>query len=250
VLFRSVVTEFSTGITPDSSPSGITAGADGNLWFTEVKGNRIGRITPSGVVTEFSAGITPNSNPVGITAGADGNLWFTENLGNRIGRITPSGVVTEFSAGITPNSGPLRIAAGADGNLWFTEGLGDRIGRVAGITTGCTATLDGNFILHIPYLSYVDPKSVPLSLWADFVYQSNPAYPMLIPFKLTTYGIINIPSFSCAASTLSENLSIHIPNVLLPDGITHLWVNLEYSSALSSIGNTFFVVTTYEVVPN
>ena len=33
----------------------ITAGPDGNLWFTEYLGERIGRITPLGVVTEFSA---------------------------------------------------------------------------------------------------------------------------------------------------------------------------------------------------
>src|SRR5438128_620340 len=84
-----VVTEFSTGITAGAQPRGITAGPDGNLWFTERLGNRIGRITPLGVVTEFSAGITPSANLQGITAGPDGNLWFTEYGGNRIGRITP-----------------------------------------------------------------------------------------------------------------------------------------------------------------
>jgi hypothetical protein len=130
------VTEFSAGITEGSSPSGIAAGPDGNLWFTEFNGNRIGRITPAGVVTEFSKGISPESRPFGITAGPDGNLWFTETNGNRIGRITPAGVVTEFSegtefsAGITPESFPDGIAAGPDGNLWFTEPPGNRIGRI------------------------------------------------------------------------------------------------------------------------
>ena len=33
-------------------PSGITAGPDGNLWFTEAAAT-IGRITPAGTVTEF-----------------------------------------------------------------------------------------------------------------------------------------------------------------------------------------------------
>ena len=88
-----VVTEFSAGITAGARPSGITAGPDGNLWFTEVNGNRIGRITPLGVVAEFSAGITAGAGPYGITAGPDGNLWFTENGGNRIGRITTGGVI-------------------------------------------------------------------------------------------------------------------------------------------------------------
>ena len=44
---------------PGQRPDGIAAGPDGNLWFTEDDGDRIGRITPAGVVTEFSAGITP-----------------------------------------------------------------------------------------------------------------------------------------------------------------------------------------------
>lgn len=48
-----VVTEFSAGISAENVPGGITAGADGNLWFTEQVGNRIGRITPAGVVSEF-----------------------------------------------------------------------------------------------------------------------------------------------------------------------------------------------------
>jgi Beta-propeller repeat len=113
-----------------SFASGITAGPDGNLWFTEPHGNRIGRITPAGEVTEYSDGISANSHPVGITAGPDGNLWFTEPNGNRIGRITPAGVVTEFSRGITSNSAPYGITAGPDGNLWFTERNGNRIGRI------------------------------------------------------------------------------------------------------------------------
>ena len=124
-----VVTEFSAGITGGAKPLGITAGPDGNLWFTEQIGNRIGRITPLGVVTEFSTGISAGATPGGITAGPDGNLWFTEFDGNRIGRITPLGVVTEFSAGITAGAEPFGITAGPDGNLWFTEYTGNRIGR-------------------------------------------------------------------------------------------------------------------------
>ena len=126
-----VITEFSAGISAGSSPEGITAGPDGNLWFTERFGNRIGRITPSGTVTEFSSGISANSQPYGITAGPDGNLWFAEYNGNRIGRITPSGTVTEFSSGISASSEPDGITAGPDGNLWFTEFLGNRIGRIS-----------------------------------------------------------------------------------------------------------------------
>jgi streptogramin lyase len=83
-----VATEFSAGITPFSSPQGIAAGPDGNLWFTEYNGNRIGRITPAGVITEYSAGMSAGASPWSIAAGPDGNMWFTEFNGNAIGRIT------------------------------------------------------------------------------------------------------------------------------------------------------------------
>src|SRR5689334_17234101 len=64
------ITEFHIP-TNASSPDGITAGPDGNIWFTEKIGDKIGRITPQGTVTEFSLP-TANSLPSGITAGSDG----------------------------------------------------------------------------------------------------------------------------------------------------------------------------------
>ena len=114
----------------------------------------------------------------------------------------------------------------------------------------CTATIDKDLSIHIPYLSYANPKSGTLSLWADFVYNPNPSYPALIPFKVTSYGIINNPSFSCEALSLSSDLTIHISDVELPDGITHLWVDLRYNSTLSTNGNIYFVVLNYGVVSN
>jgi streptogramin lyase len=63
---EAVVTEFPIP-TAASSPQSITAGPDGNLWFTERAGNKIGRITPAGVITEYPV-ITADSEPYGITA--------------------------------------------------------------------------------------------------------------------------------------------------------------------------------------
>ena len=149
------ITEFPV-MTAGSQPVGITAGPDGNLWFTEFGVGKIGRITTAGTVTEFPAA----GNPQLITVGSDGNLWFTEQtvykIGRmttagrlhrlpdsdaggahrhrrrtgreplvlrsqrrKIGRITTAGVVTEFPI---PSGGtPAHIAAGPDGNLWFTN---------------------------------------------------------------------------------------------------------------------------------
>src|SRR4051812_32365269 len=76
------ITEF---LTPSQfSPQGITAGPDGNLWFTDA-GGEIGVINPTtNAITEFVPP-TARSGPGGITAGFDGNLWFTEGGANQIG---------------------------------------------------------------------------------------------------------------------------------------------------------------------
>ena len=141
LLFAVLLTTLALGVTGVSTaattefpipnfvgPESITTGPDGNLWFTEGRGNTIGRITPTGLISRF---IIANavSGPHGITAGPDGNLWFTERTGNAIGRITPTGVLTRFPLPGGPSE-PTGITAGPDGNLWFTETAGNRIGRI------------------------------------------------------------------------------------------------------------------------
>jgi streptogramin lyase len=131
------VTEFAIP-TAGAGLTAITAGPDGNIWFTESLVNKIGRISPDGVITEFPIPTT-DSQPIDIVASPDGNLWFTELAGNKIGRITTAGVTTEFAlpGEILGPSGPGHIAAGPDGNLWFVESSTDKIGRMttAGVLT-------------------------------------------------------------------------------------------------------------------
>jgi streptogramin lyase len=105
-----------------STPNGIVAGADGNLWFTDAGHNSIDRFTTDGALTTYTLPPAPtNANPGEITAGPDGNLWFLEGNGVpvvKVGKITTAGVITEYAtkAGITSG-----ITAGPDGNIWFNE---------------------------------------------------------------------------------------------------------------------------------
>jgi len=124
------VTEYSIP-TAGSYPYGITAGPDGNLWFTESNSNKIAKLTTAGSITEYRIP-TADSAPMGITAGPDGNLWFTEYGGNKIGKVTTAGTFTEYPIP-TAISLPEGITAGPDGNLWFTESGNIKIGKV---TTG------------------------------------------------------------------------------------------------------------------
>jgi uncharacterized protein (TIGR03437 family) len=181
------ITEFPVP-TAYSQPVGITAGPDGNLWFTEFTGNKIGRITPSGTITEFPVP-TVSSRPHGITAGPDGNLWFTELDGNKIGRITPAGTMTEFP--VPPAYGyPVGITAGPDGNLWFTGWYGSKIGRItpSGTITefpvptvssrpyGITAGPDGN-LWFTEYYGNKIGRITPSGTITEFLVPTANSYP-------------------------------------------------------------------------
>ncbi len=113
--------------------SGIAIGPDGNLWFTEMGTNKIGRMTTA--LTSYVEFTIPTTSSLaqgiaeGITVGPDGALWFCEDNASQIGCITTTGVITEFSIP-TANSGPTFIVTGPDGNLWFTEYSANQIGRL------------------------------------------------------------------------------------------------------------------------
>ncbi len=98
----------------------MTAGPDGNLWFSEPDFGRIGRITPDGVLDEFR----PHHAPLGITAGPDGALWYTETTG--VGQITTAGGITEYPllGDVNSSLGLGGIVTGPDGNLWLTASSG------------------------------------------------------------------------------------------------------------------------------
>ncbi len=127
--------------TPNAFPRAIALGADGNIWFGEFGGGKIGRITPQGVITEYPIP-TPDSGPRALAAGPDGNVWFSEFNASKIGRITPAGVITEFPLP-RPNSGPGDITAGADGHMWFVELSGTMDGRKPDGNRVGRITMDG-----------------------------------------------------------------------------------------------------------
>ena len=93
--------------TPASGVLNLVTGPDDQLWFTEVTGNKIGRVSTDGLFSEFGLP-TSGSDPRGIAHGHDDNLWITEFAGNKIARVTRSGQPTEFAVP-TRASGPVFI---------------------------------------------------------------------------------------------------------------------------------------------
>jgi virginiamycin B lyase len=141
------------GITPGSQAYVATTGPDGNVWFTEYNGPRIGRFDVTAqTATEFGPLQAPATS---ITAGPDGNVWFAESSpytsSSLIGRVTPSGQITEFTANVV-NGTIVAMTTGADGRIWFAKSGfgGPAIGRVdpaTGNVTLFTNGLSGAFTL-------------------------------------------------------------------------------------------------------
>ena len=147
------------------TPSSITVGPDGALWFIGAPG-AVGRITTTGVVSEFAVPLVPpaSGSPAGtastlasltsITAGPDGALWFMSDSGT-VGRITTAGIVSELTVPVSPSSGgtslpqPNVIVSGPDGNLWcFASdgfGAGAEICRITPAGAFTFFNVTGNF---------------------------------------------------------------------------------------------------------
>ena len=100
--------------TTNSQPVQIVSGPDGALWFTEVAGNQIGRITTDGTITNEYPVPTVASGLDDIAIGPDGNPWFAESAVDKIGSIDPSGAITE-STPLAHGRQPISGVTGPDG---------------------------------------------------------------------------------------------------------------------------------------
>jgi streptogramin lyase len=123
------ITEFNLNFV-DRAPFDIVTGPDGNLWFTESKGNAIGQMSPKGNFLKYVFPMFSGSGPHQITVGADGNLWFTETVGNSVGRCAPNAM--SASSLVLPNadSNPAAITTGSDGAIWFIMQGPAKVGRL------------------------------------------------------------------------------------------------------------------------
>ncbi len=214
--------------TAHAAAFGITAGPDGNFWFTEFKGNQIGEIDPAtGALAEYSLN-TPFAVPFGIASGPDGRVWFTEMFANQIGAIDPATHSISEYALPTSDSLPLGITAGPDGNVWFTESQGNQIGTIDPTTnaiseypiptgncvpTGITAGPDGD-------LWFAENNSSRIGV-------INPTTHVITEFNTPTVG--------------SEPLAI----LAGPDG--NLWFTENHANKIGVINPTTHAMSEYTV---
>ncbi|MFI5457240.1 MAG: hypothetical protein ACHRXM_17480 [Isosphaerales bacterium] len=125
------ISEFSVPSGSHTFPDGITAGANGKLWFTEFNADKIGTI--NSVTDKFAEFPLPTNNaqPFRITLGPDKNIWFTEYGADQIGTINlATDKITEYPLP-TQSASPYAITAGPNGTIWFTEWGANQIGMIS-----------------------------------------------------------------------------------------------------------------------
>ena len=114
-------------------PHTVTFDAEGNGWFTDPFGSRIGKLEVTTGKFKTWKAPTPNSAPHGIVVDKSGTVWFTERLqfepANKIVRFDPH--TEKFTEYPLPQniSGPHTLIFDAQGIMWITEYEGNRIAR-------------------------------------------------------------------------------------------------------------------------
>jgi virginiamycin B lyase len=145
--------------TANSAPHDIVAdNRTGNVWFTEINANTIGRFDPKTEQFKEYDIPTPSSGPHGLVIDKDKSniIWFTEMSGSKIGKLeSETGKVVEFPTP-TPNSGPHTPIMGK-GVVWFTEIRASKIGRL-NLTSGVIEEFPTPTKSSSPYGIITDPE--------------------------------------------------------------------------------------------
>jgi virginiamycin B lyase len=112
-------------LTLPSAPNDLALDQKGNIWFTELNADALGRLdTHSGLIQQYPLSVKGSAqtlNPYGIAIDPKGMVWFTEASTNHIGRLDPTtGYFSYFT--MQGSATPLmEIASDAHGIIWATS---------------------------------------------------------------------------------------------------------------------------------
>ncbi len=110
-----------------SAPNDLTLDAQGNVWFTELNADSLGRLnTVSGNIRQYPLSASKNVqtlDPYGVTVDSQGMVWFTEASNDHLGRLDPqTGQLSFFmSPGLGANVTLMEVASDGDGTIWATS---------------------------------------------------------------------------------------------------------------------------------
>ena len=205
--------------TQAGSPRSFAQDANGNVWFTDQRTHRVGKIPiASPMTTPVMYSVPPgpagttgyNASPQGIAFGADANLYVADHNNGVIDVINPAtGATTnqmitpeQQAVGITDTTFPRFIVRGSDNKLYFSQS-----GSYNNFTHGWLDSLTSPSTFgNLPLPFSATPDS--LAAGASVIYASEFGYGGIDKADLTTGKVVTWP--------LTQNLTNGGP---MPNGI-------------------------------
>jgi virginiamycin B lyase len=212
-----------------SSPYQVAVDGDGNVWFTEIDGGKIGEITPQGAIREYtvpagasSSPATSLTGPAGIAIGRAGVVWFTEVYEDSVGSLS-NGTFHEYP--LTGAVSPTGIALDPQGDVWVTLHGGSYIAELnpAKNSTRIISTSVPGGVSTLPYFVAVDPQG---NVWFDEHYGNaiarfTPSNQTLVEYE--------IPTRVASLANISGALSIGL------DDAGHPWFTEFYTGKVGTV---------------
>lgn len=153
---------------PMDWPTGLAVDASGAVYFSELHGNRVGRIGNDGRLTTIAGNGFPGfggdgsparaaflRKPAGITVDSAGNLYIADSGSHRIRKVDSSGIIRTIAgtgiAGFAGDDGngteamlntPLDVKLDSKGNIYIADAGNHRVRRIdsRGIITTVAGT--------------------------------------------------------------------------------------------------------------
>jgi len=114
--------------TKESLPSALLIDRSGQVWFTEARAGKLGKLDPaSGTIAEYQPLDAKLVAPSSIIQDSNGNIWIGEHGGLNVTRFDPETLTFErFSV---PNKDALVLGMVEDrhGNIWYAQHVTDYI---------------------------------------------------------------------------------------------------------------------------
>ena len=166
--------DVSKTLTLPSAPNDIALDTQGNIWFTELNADALGRLDPrNGNIRQYPIAIqksTRKLNPYGIAVDLRGMIWFTQTSNTRIGRLDPASGHISFFAMHGLDTPLMEIASDTHGIIWatsFANGLLLRLDPQTGAFTPYFAPFTGNSAGGLYGLTITPPGEVWITITAE-----------------------------------------------------------------------------------
>jgi streptogramin lyase len=112
----------------NGKPQRLELDADGNVWFSERQGNKIGRFDPETVTFKEFPLPGPEASPYALGIDRDGMIWYSSHEQDTIGRLDPkTGAVVEYPYP-NPEISMREFHLDRKGRMWYASSANNKIG--------------------------------------------------------------------------------------------------------------------------